>query len=269
MNKYLAAYMEGLTAKVFRTYNASQTFVEQLASTPEDASLADKILAYNRANRMVAVLCNHQKTVSKGHGSAMEKALDKVRSSFFLRFSSSGMTERWNDVLIRYEQLRGVKYNRMKLRKTLYSESGNRKKYPQYLADESDLDDDWINQHQITLLEAEKEKIRKKFEKDNKKLVEENESIMGPAELTKRLRAADDFEAKLADDKANGWANSSNLSDVKIIKAIEKIDERIEVQKISLLDKDEGKEISLGTSKMNYLDPRITFVLSLLPHSLY
>lgn len=80
VNKYLAGYMTGLTAKVFRTYNASQTFVDQLASTPQDASLADKLLAYNRANRMVAVLCNHQKTVSKGHGSAMEKAVDKVRS---------------------------------------------------------------------------------------------------------------------------------------------------------------------------------------------
>ena len=83
--------MEGLTAKVFRTYNASQTFVDQLASTPVDASMADKILAYNRANRMVAVLCNHQKSVSKGHGSAMEKALDKVSFSRFillLRFSS-------------------------------------------------------------------------------------------------------------------------------------------------------------------------------------
>ena len=86
--------MEGLTAKVFRTYNASQTFVEQLASTPQDASLPDKILAYNRANRMVAVLCNHQKSVSKGHGSAMEKALDKVRL-FILFVRNLVVNGRW------------------------------------------------------------------------------------------------------------------------------------------------------------------------------
>lgn len=71
--------MPGLTAKVFRTYNASWTFVQQLADTPKDASLADKLLHYNRANRMVAVLCNHQKSVGKGHAANMEKINDKVR----------------------------------------------------------------------------------------------------------------------------------------------------------------------------------------------
>lgn len=71
--------MPGLSAKVFRTYNASWTFEQQLEKTPKDASVADKILAYNRANREVAVLCNHQRSVSKTHGAAMEKAFDRVR----------------------------------------------------------------------------------------------------------------------------------------------------------------------------------------------
>jgi DNA topoisomerase-1 len=79
--------MDGLTAKVFRTYNASWTFVQQLKNTPKDASVADKILAYNRANRLVAVLCNHQRSVSKGHSAAMEKMSDKV--SFILTLLSS------------------------------------------------------------------------------------------------------------------------------------------------------------------------------------
>lgn len=78
VNKYLTGYMPGLTAKVFRTYNASQTFVDQLKDTPEDGTIGEKILAYNRANRMVAVLCNHQKSVGKGHSTQMEKALEKV-----------------------------------------------------------------------------------------------------------------------------------------------------------------------------------------------
>jgi DNA topoisomerase-1 len=77
VNKYLTSYMEGLTAKVFRTYNASWTFVQQLKDTPKDASVADKILA---------VLCNHQRSVSKGHSAAMEKMQDKVRFPLF--FSS-------------------------------------------------------------------------------------------------------------------------------------------------------------------------------------
>lgn len=77
--------MDGLTAKVFRTYNASWTFAQQLKDTPKDVPLADKLLAYNRANRLVAVLCNHQRSVSKGHMAAMEKLTDKVRLLRFTR----------------------------------------------------------------------------------------------------------------------------------------------------------------------------------------
>ena len=70
--------MPGLSAKVFRTYNASWTFQEQLKITPEHATIAEKIAAYNTANRMVAILCNHQKTVSKTFGETFAKMGDKV-----------------------------------------------------------------------------------------------------------------------------------------------------------------------------------------------
>jgi DNA topoisomerase-1 len=78
VNKHLNQIMAGLTAKVFRTYNASYTFQEELKKTPEDATVAEKVLAYNRANREVAILCNHQRAVPKGHGQQMEKLNDKV-----------------------------------------------------------------------------------------------------------------------------------------------------------------------------------------------
>ena len=81
MNKHLSNYMKGLTAKVFRTYNASITFQQQLEElTPrgKDLSVQEKLVAYNKANRMVAILCNHQKTVSKNHAASMEKLSDKV-----------------------------------------------------------------------------------------------------------------------------------------------------------------------------------------------
>jgi hypothetical protein len=86
VNKFLQEAMPGLTAKVFRTYNASWTFVQQLADTPADASIADKLLHYNRANRMVAVLCNHQKSVGKNHADVMTRLNDKVSFSFFCFF---------------------------------------------------------------------------------------------------------------------------------------------------------------------------------------
>ncbi len=71
--------MKGLTAKVFRTYNASYTFQKQLVGTPENGTVAQKVSWYNKANKEVAILCNHQKTVSKGHATSMEKLGDKVR----------------------------------------------------------------------------------------------------------------------------------------------------------------------------------------------
>lgn len=79
MNKHLTNYMNGLTAKVFRTYNASITFQEQLDNnTPAKATVQEKLNAYNQANRMVAILCNHQRAVPKTHEQSMGKMRDKV-----------------------------------------------------------------------------------------------------------------------------------------------------------------------------------------------
>ena len=52
--------MEGLSAKVFRTYNASMTLQEQLNELEVEDNVAANVLGYNRANRAVAILCNHQ-----------------------------------------------------------------------------------------------------------------------------------------------------------------------------------------------------------------
>lgn len=71
--------MKGLTAKVFRTYNASITFQQQLdENTPKDATVQEKLNAYNQANRMVAILCNHQRSAPKTHEQSMEKMNDRV-----------------------------------------------------------------------------------------------------------------------------------------------------------------------------------------------
>ena len=72
--------MKGLTAKVFRTYNASQTFQELLdKGTPEKGTVQEKLNAYNHANRMVAILCNHQRAAPKTHEQLMQKMKEKVR----------------------------------------------------------------------------------------------------------------------------------------------------------------------------------------------
>ncbi|EPY89790.1 hypothetical protein CB1_000074012 [Camelus ferus] len=66
--------MDGLTAKVFWTYNASVTLQGQLrALTRAEDSVAAKILSYNRANRAIAVLCNHQRATPKTFENFLEK----------------------------------------------------------------------------------------------------------------------------------------------------------------------------------------------------
>ena len=57
--------MDGLSAKVFRTYNAS--FVLQQQLNKKDFNINDdineKVNYYNSANKDVAVMCNHERTV--------------------------------------------------------------------------------------------------------------------------------------------------------------------------------------------------------------
>lgn len=92
--------MDGLTTKVFRTYNASITLQNQLDKlTDEQATLSEKVsdlhfnclylavyftrvfrqlLQYNRANRAVAILCNHQRVVPKTHEQSMDNLNIKI-----------------------------------------------------------------------------------------------------------------------------------------------------------------------------------------------
>jgi len=75
----LKSFMDGLSAKVFRTYNASATLDRWFKEKPVDlkASLPDKLAYFNKANTEVAILCNHQKSVSKNFRSQMTQLTTK------------------------------------------------------------------------------------------------------------------------------------------------------------------------------------------------
>ena len=70
--------MPGLTAKVFRTYNASWTMANLLKNMVPKGNIPEKLKDYNYANREVAILCNHKRTVTASHATQMEKMQDKV-----------------------------------------------------------------------------------------------------------------------------------------------------------------------------------------------
>ncbi|XP_078113997.1 DNA topoisomerase I, mitochondrial [Sander vitreus] len=79
LNKHLSSLMPGLTAKVFRTYNASITLQQQLKElTNKSDNMAEKLLSYNRANRAVAILCNHQRAPPKTFDQSMANLQAKI-----------------------------------------------------------------------------------------------------------------------------------------------------------------------------------------------
>lgn len=81
LNKHLSELMEGLTAKVFRTFNASRTLQDQLDElTEEDDTTPAKLLSYNRANRAVAILCNHQRAPPKTFDQQMSNLQEKIQA---------------------------------------------------------------------------------------------------------------------------------------------------------------------------------------------
>lgn len=82
LNNYLDDMMKGLTAKVWRTYNASILFQNELDKVsmntmnklPESEKINYLMSVFNQANTAVAVLCNHQKNVS----SSLEKSVETI-----------------------------------------------------------------------------------------------------------------------------------------------------------------------------------------------
>ena len=85
LNKHLTSYMPGLTAKVFRTFNASFTMSNLLKNLEKDSrsrgTIAEKVKLYNDCNREVAILCNHKRSVGAGHEQQMQKIGDRVSAN--------------------------------------------------------------------------------------------------------------------------------------------------------------------------------------------
>lgn len=87
LNEYLEYFMQGLTAKVFRTYNASYAFQKELDKVNEDKIKKyhenDRInyllSMFNQANATVAVICNHQKNVSSNSSEQINKINEKIK----------------------------------------------------------------------------------------------------------------------------------------------------------------------------------------------
>ncbi|KAM0520033.1 hypothetical protein ACHAPE_003306 [Trichoderma viride] len=243
LNKHLNSCMPGLTAKVFRTYNASHTMSELLKELGKDprsrGTIADKVKLYNDCNRKVAILCNHKRTVGAGHEQQMQKLGDRIK---------------------------GLRYQQWRTKKMILDidSTQKKKKGAAYFVRDEDLEDEWVKEHQAFLVDELRTKIQKKFEKDNEKLKANKERVMPEKELKERLGAVKEMEARFKKENKTGKveAEGRGASVEKYLSAIDKIDERIRVLETQAEDRDGNKEVALSTSKINYIDPRLTVVFS-------
>lgn len=87
VNNYLKTYMKNLTAKVFRTYNASYIFQKELNKVTnkyDSYNESDKINLlldeFNRANMSAAKICNHQKNVNKSNVKQVESINKQIKA---------------------------------------------------------------------------------------------------------------------------------------------------------------------------------------------
>jgi DNA topoisomerase-1 len=115
-----------------------------------------------------------------------------------------------------------------------------------------DLDDEWVKQHQDALVEEQRQKITKKFEKDNEKLKSEGAKEMKEKELKERLEVADELAAKFKRENKTGKVEAEGKGPTveKLNSAVEKLEQRIETMKLQMEDKEGNKEVALGTSKI-------------------
>lgn len=251
--------MQGLTAKVFRTYNASYTMSKLLQELPvTKVSIAEKVKLYNDCNRKVAILCNHKRTVGASHEAQMEKMGDRIK---------------------------GLKYQKWRTRMMMLDiDPKLKKKKAEYFERDPELTDEWVAEHQAFLVEEQRTKIMKKFEKDNEKRVSEGEKALPEKELKERLKVVSELEAKFKKENRSKKveAEGKSPSVEKLEAAAKKIDERIHNMELQVADKDGNKEVALSTSKIvsfffpgvytfhttnhsnqqNYIDPRLTVVFS-------
>lgn len=235
LNKHLNSYMQGLTAKVFRTFNASFTMarlLRQLETDPRSkGSIAEKVKLYNDCNREVAILCNHKRSVGASHDQQMQKLGDRIKG-------------------LRYQQWR------TKMMILDIDPSQKKKKGAAYFQIDEDIDKEWILEHQQFLVEEQRMKITKKFEKDNEKLKAENERTLPEKELKERLLAVKELEAKFKKENKSNKVEAEGRGPTveKLVAAVEKLDDRVKVLEMQAEDRDGNKEVALGTSKIVSFD---------------
>ncbi len=81
VNEFLGGIVKGLTAKVFRTYLATQVVTNYLKKVDNLKSKSENIKIYHArlANLDAAITCNHKRTIPKNFDEALQKRRDAIK----------------------------------------------------------------------------------------------------------------------------------------------------------------------------------------------
>lgn len=237
LNKHLQAYMKGLTAKVFRTYNASKTMQDQMDLIPNEGTVAEKVMKYNAANRTVAILCNHQRTVSKAHQNSVGKIQEKIKE---------------------------MEWQKIRLKKMiLVLDSSQKAKNPKYFEELEDMTSEDQLMVVTQMIERQREQAKRKWTRDNEKRAMEKQELLTEEDLQEKLSKIKASEEEYRHEIELGEVEVTKGASVEKLKVqIEKIENRILNTNFQLKDKEDNSEVSLGTSKLNYIDPRLTVMFA-------
>ena len=157
------------------------------------------------------------------------------------------------DILI-ISQIKGLRYQQWRTKMMILDVDSTykKKKGAAWFEKDEELTDEWIKEHQQFLLEEQRTKIQKKFEKDNEKRVADKEKPLPEKELKERLQAVKEMEAKFKKENKTKKveAEGRGVTVDKLLKAVDKFDERIKTLELQAQDRDGNKEVALGTSKI-------------------
>jgi DNA topoisomerase-1 len=152
------------------------------------------------------------------------------------------------------DKINGMRYQQWRIKQMMLDLDPKLKKKrgADFFALPEDLEGDWVKEHQESLIEQEKIKIQKKFDKENEKLEADGQKPMKAKELEERMEVVSEMQAKFKkENKANKVeAEGKGPSVEKFETQIEKLDQRIATAKTQSEDRENNKEVALGTSKI-------------------
>ncbi|KAJ3442476.1 DNA topoisomerase [Anaeramoeba flamelloides] len=246
LNAYLKKLMPGLTAKVFRTFNASFTLSRELEKNQTDGNVTEKLNFLKLANKTVAILCNHKKTIPKNYNAQMEK-LENRKKDFEkdLKEMQKAIKKNkpWKKMVTRKKR-KTKKQREMENKKKLEEEKENRKRTKE--------DDNNEEEENGEKKNGEKEKEREK-EKENGKEEEEGNGEKKNGEKEKE----NGNEKEKEKENVEYETVEIQYSVKRMKKMVEGLKKKIKTVSGQMEVKDGLKDVALGTSKINYIDPRI------------